>query len=164
MKYLREMEMVLEKYIKKLNIVENLKVIKFNTEDNTVDISVNNIVYNRMKIIKPFPISYPNFVMFTNGKIIFTIKNYDKELEDIISKIYFIPKIRRIVSLDTSGDEFVWKIETNYGETEIRTRGRTSIMRIENRVIIIDTSDVVYEIEDFNKIDKKSKKLIENII
>ena len=156
--------MVLEKYIKKLNIVENLKVIKFNTEDNTVDIAVNNIVYNRMKIIKPFPISYPNFVMLTNGKIIFTIKNYDKELEDIISKIYFIPKIRRIVSLDTSGDEFVWKIETNYGETEIRTRGRTSIMRIENRVIIIDTSDVVYEIEDFNKIDKKSKKLIENII
>jgi hypothetical protein len=158
------MGMALEKYIRKLNIVENLKVIRFNSEDNTVDISIDNVTYRKMKIIKPFPISYPNFVIFTNDKIIFTIKNYNKELEDIISKIYFIPKIQRIISLDTSGDEFVWKIETNYGETEIRTRGRTSIMKIENRVIIIDTSDIVYEIEDFNKIDKKSKKLIENII
>ncbi|AWR96875.1 DUF1854 domain-containing protein [Acidianus sulfidivorans JP7] len=157
--------MVLEKYIKKLNIINNLNVIKINT-DNTIDISVNGKIYKNMKIVKPFPISRPEIIMLVNNDIVFTLKDYrdNKILNDVVSKIYFTPKIIKILSLDTSGDEFIWKVETNYGTTEITTRGRSSVMRFENRIVIIDTSDIVYEIEDISKIDKKSRKLIENII
>lgn len=37
-------------------------------------------------------------------------------------------------------------------------------MRVGNRVVIIDTSDMIYEIEDLNLLDRRSRELIKEII
>lgn len=56
------------------------------------------------------------------GEPIATIRNIDElpyeervKLDKILSTHYFIPKIKRILSLDTSGDEFKWVLETDRG-------------------------------------------------
>jgi len=145
----------------------------YNPLDGTIDVEADGKIYRGLRIFKPFPITRPEFIMLLDpeGSPALTIKDVSKlpkgereRLEEVINRVYFIPKILSIRSLNTSGDEFVWRVLTDRGEVEIRTRGRHSLMKVGRRVIIIDTSDMVYEIEDIDKLDKKSRKLIEEIV
>jgi hypothetical protein len=109
--------------------------------------------------------------LYEYGKPAATIRNINElpheeriKLDKILLTLYFIPKVKKILSLDTSGDEFKWVLETDRGVVDIRTRGRHSLMRVGSRVVIMDSSDMIYEIEDLNALDKKSKALIEEII
>lgn len=121
---------------------------------------------------KPFPISYPYFLIFIDaqGNEIGILEDYrkiDREsreiLEELLEKLYFIPKIKRVKKLETSGDEFVWQVETDKGVKEFRTRGRRSLSRSGEKIIIIDTNDNVYMVEDLNKIDRASRMLLEAV-
>jgi len=49
------------------------------------------------------------------------------------------------------------------GDTEIRTRGRGSLIRIDGKIFIIDTSDDVFEI-DLSVLDRKSLQIISSIL
>jgi len=69
----------------------------------------------------------------------------------------------RIVKIDTTGDEFEWKVITNKGNTSLKTRGRNSLFKEDGKVFIIDTEDDVFKIE-LNAIDKKSAKMIDAIL
>lgn len=121
---------------------------------------------------KPFPISYPYFLIFTDtqGNEIGILEDYRKiegeskeVLEELLDKLYFIPRIIRVRELETSGDEFVWKVETDRGIREFRTRGRRNLSRSGEKIVIIDTNDNVYIVEDLNKIDERSRILLEAV-
>jgi phosphopentomutase len=86
-----------------------------------------------------------------------------KNLEELLDKLYFMPKIKKVRKLETSGDEFVWTVETDRGQREFRTRGRRSISRAGDKIVIIDTNDNVYVAEDLYKMDKKSRELLESV-
>ncbi|MBO3763249.1 MAG: DUF1854 domain-containing protein, partial [Candidatus Brockarchaeota archaeon] len=74
------------------------------------------------------------------------------------------PRIKKVKKLETSGDEFVWVVETDRGQREFRTRGRRSISRVgEDKIVIIDTNDNVYVAEELYKMDKKSVELLESV-
>lgn len=121
---------------------------------------------------KPFPISYPYFLIFVDvqGNEILMVEDYRKmdeesrkNLDEILDKLYFMPKIRKVKKLETSGDEFVWTVETDRGQREFRTRGRRSVRRAGDKIVIIDVNDNVYVAEELYKMDKKSRELLESV-
>lgn len=167
--------LTLQDYVRRLNIVSagEIQILDVDLVNGSIKVSIRGATYDGLKPFRPFPITAPRFIMLVDGRgePIATIRNIDElpyeervKLDKILSTLYFIPKIKRILSLDTSGDEFKWVLETDRGVIDIRTRGRHSLMRIGNRVVIIDTSDMIYEIEDLNLLDRRSRELIKEII
>lgn len=76
---------------------------------------------------------------------------------------YFIPKINAILMLKEKFGFSNWKVRTDAGTVSFTVRDTyRSIIRIgESRMYVIDNDGNRYEIEDFNKLDRKSFKKIE---
>lgn len=164
--------------MRELNIVneEEVTVISYDEERGVLTCKVGSTVYKNLIIRRPFPITNPNFLLFINqssGKIAFTIRDMRRLRDDvraiverILNRFYFMPIITRIYSLETSGDELIWDVETDRGgRTRVRTRGgRSSIVSVGSRVVIIDVDDIIYQIPDINRLDKRSRRFIEYLI
>ena len=168
--------MTLKRFLSELNIVneEDVRIVKYNEKKGLVTCQVGSVIYEDLAIRRPFPITNPNFLLFisnSNGKIAFVVRDMTKlrkDVKEIIERLlnmfYFMPIIRRIYSINTSGDEFVWDVDTDRGRTTIKTRGRSSVISIGQRVVIVDVNDIIYQILDVNKLDKRSRRLIENLL
>lgn len=158
--------MPLKDFLKELNILDASQVsVTLNEDRNLLDLKVDGKILVGLVPAKPFPITYPEYVLFKDcsGVDVCVIRNYlelDAEsrgnLQTLLDRMFFIPKILRIEHAETSGDEFEWEVATDKGPRIFRTRGRMSVVRMGKRVIITDISDNVYEIEDIYKLDKKS--------
>ncbi|MEM2853387.1 MAG: DUF1854 domain-containing protein [Candidatus Bathyarchaeia archaeon] len=161
-------------FLKNLNILDPKKVkIVFEEQDNTLKIIVDGRVLPNLIPAKPFPITCPEFIIFrdSSGVDVCMIKNYkelDEEsrrnLQKILDKMYFIPRILRIKKIETSGDEFLWEVLTDKGPRTFRTRGRMSVIQMGGRVVITDINDNVYEIEDLYSLDPGSISELEATI
>jgi len=163
----------LEDFLKKLWVIDARGAkIERGSKVNTVKIvTERNGIYEAIPR-KPFPISYPYFLIFEDlqGNEIMMIEDYRslddesrKVLDEILDKLYFMPRIKRVNKLETSGDEFVWDVETDRGRREFRTRGRRNVSRVGDKVVIIDTEDNVYITEKLTSMDKKSRELLESV-
>lgn len=145
-----------------INALEPVKDIEFLDERR---VRVNGVLYE-VEVYKPFPLSNPDFLLIKTkeGKVFTTVggKGYEK-VKSYLEKKYFIPKIMRIKKITTTGDEFVWTVSTDRGDTEIRTRGRGSLIRVDGKIFIIDTTDDAFEI-DLSVLDRKSLQIISSIL
>ncbi len=164
---------MLESFLSKTWVVnaEQIRVFK-GDRANTVKIVGSNGEFLEVIPKKPFPISNPYFLVFTDaqGNEICVVEDYRKmdgfsrkTLEEVLGKLYFMPVIRRVKKLETSGDEFIWHVETDRGLKEFRTRGRRSVSRSGEKIVIIDINDNVYIVEDINKVDERSRVLLETV-
>ncbi|BDC18844.1 DUF1854 domain-containing protein [Acidianus sp. HS-5] len=148
--------------------LEMLKPVDLEVVDEN-KVKISGTLYAVENFWKPFPITRPSFLLIeTSEGRYFTVEDFRKVkgeeiLEKVVEARYFIPKIERILKIDTTGDEFVWSVITNKGDTTFKTRGRNSLFRVDGKVFIIDTEDDVFEIE-FNSIDKRSAKMIDSIL
>jgi len=164
-------------YIKRLNIIEpeDLRV-REDGRRNSLEINIRGKVYRNVIPKKPFPLTNPQLVIFTqkdypNGDIC-TLRDYrllDAEskrcLEKYLSKVCFIPVIERIQSIRYKGEVYEWKVETSRGLRVFHTRGRRSIYRFEEgKVSITDTNDNIYLITDVSKLDRKSRVELEKVL
>lgn len=79
---------------------------------------------------------------------------------------YFVPKIKSILMLKEKFGFSNWKVATDVGVISFTVRDTfRSMIRIgESRIYVLDNDGNRYEIEDFNKLDKKSYKKIELFI
>lgn len=164
---------LLEDFLSKTWVLDTDKArILKGDKPNTVKILGSNGGFIEAVPRKPFPISHPYFLIFTDaqGNEVCIVEDYRKmddesrkTLEEILGKLYFMPVIRRVERLETSGDEFIWRVETDRGVKEFRTRGRRSVSRTGEKIVIIDTNDNVYLVEDADKIDERSRVLLESV-
>ncbi|MBS7625082.1 DUF1854 domain-containing protein [Candidatus Bathyarchaeota archaeon] len=158
--------MPLSDFLKSLNILDPKKVKVFIEEQgNSLKLIIDGKVLSGLIPARPFPITHPEFIIFRDnyGVDVCMIKDYralDEEsrrnLQKILDKLYFIPRITRIKRIETSGDEFIWDVVTDRGPKTFRTRGRMSVIQVENRVVITDINSNVYEIEDLSNLDAHS--------
>ena len=165
--------MPLADFLSQLNNLDPKKVKIVLEKENTLKLNADGNFYDNLTPAKPFPITYPEYVIFrdSNGADVCIVRNYieldeesKKNLQSVLDKMYFIPKVVKIENIETSGDEFEWDIVTDKGARTFRTRGRMSIIPVGDRVIITDVNDNVYEIEDVHKLDDKSRREIESTI
>ncbi|WP_069806700.1 DUF1854 domain-containing protein [Vulcanisaeta thermophila] len=166
---------IIRDFLRKLNIINEseVEVLDYNENDASLTIKINNTIYRKVTLRRPFPITNPNMVLIINedGNVVATLRDVNKlnpKTREIIMKvlnsIYFMPKILKIYSMNTSGDEFTWDIETDRGRITIKTRGRSSIMRFGNRVVIVDVYDTIYEIPDINSLEPRSRRILQSLI
>ena len=86
-----------------------------------------------------------------------------KALEECFSEYYMIPKILKLLESEDKFGTLKWKVETDRGTVTFNIRNRHSdIKRLypSNRIIIRDSNDNRYEIQDFTKMDKHSAHLL----
>ena len=79
---------------------------------------------------------------------------------------YLIPKITKVTECNDSTGMLKMTVETDHGTATFRIRNRHNDMKIfdGDRVLIRDSNDNRYEIEDLNKLDKKSWLLIASFL
>ncbi|MEM2906032.1 MAG: DUF1854 domain-containing protein, partial [Candidatus Bathyarchaeia archaeon] len=132
-----------------------------------------DVTYRELVPRRPFPISRPQFIILAekdgNGVLheVCALRDYnqlDQEsksiLEGILEKTYFMPTILTVEQLETSGDEFQWKVLTDKGPRAFNTRGRRNIIVMGQRIVVIDTSDNIYLIPDYRKLDPRSRRML----
>lgn len=84
-------------------------------------------------------------------------------LEQVLEKLYFIPRVLKVIRLETSGDEFEWEILTDRGLRILHTRSRRQVINMGTRIVVIDTNDNIYNVEDVGKLDSRSRMLLETV-
>ncbi len=89
----------------------------------------------------------------------------DESREIIINclqEYYLVPKIIRLLQSSEKYGILKWKVETDRGikEFDIKNRHHDIKTFYDGRVLVRDSDDNRYEIPDYNKLDKKSLKLL----
>ena len=133
-------------------------------------------VYEKVELRRLFPISdrdrYVSLID-ENEHEIAMIRSFDDISEDAAAAVkacfndyYLIPKILKITECSDSTGMLKISALTDHGETSFRIRNRHYDMKIydNNRVIIRDSDDNRYEIEDLAKLDRKSWLLIASFL
>ncbi len=88
----------------------------------------------------------------------------ERELvKEEIRKKYFAPKILKILKLTERYGASYWDCETDYGLRKFTVKDpHRNILRLgEDRAFVVDVDGCRYEIESFQKLDKKSHSKIE---
>ena len=149
-----------DKYIGKLERTD-LYYVKLTMKDGTV--------YENLEPRMLFPIT--NQTMFItlldkNEKELAFVRdlaeldeNSAQALRDCFHEYYMIPKIQRIISCDEKTGALRWTVITDRGEVSFQIRNHHSdIKRLHGtkRVIVRDSNDNRYEIEDYTALDRQS--------
>ncbi len=129
--------------------------------------------YERVWLHRVFPFDVKDEFISVQAKdneeigIIRRISDFDSETAKILNaeleRKYFIPKIKRIITLRERRGFSYWKIETDIGEMELSLQDTyRSITKIgEDRAFITDISGNRCEIESIAALDRKSQKKLE---
>lgn len=97
------------------------------------------------------------------------IRNVDDLMEEsknvilsCLDEYYLIPKITKLLDSREKYGILKWKVETDRGikEFDIRNRHHDIKALYDGRVLVRDSDDNRYEIPDYNKLDKRSYKLL----
>ena len=84
-------------------------------------------------------------------------------VRNCFSEYYMIPKIQRVLSCSDKKGSLSWTVITDRGEVSFRIRNHHSDikhLRGTKRVIIRDSNDNRYEIEDYTALDRQSARLL----
>lgn len=108
-------------------------------------------------------------LMNSEGEQIAVIRNIDnlmKESAEVLKKAleeyYMIPKILRFIKMTEKFKIWMWTAETDRGIITFEIRNHIASVKplYDGRVLIKDANDNRYEIPDYRKLDKKSKKML----
>lgn len=86
-----------------------------------------------------------------------------RAIEDSLADYYLVPKILRILSISEKSGTIRWTVLTERGEKRFDVRNRNHDIRVssDGMVRVRDSDDNRYEIDDYRKLDAKSRaKLI----
>ena len=129
-------------------------------------------VFKNMELRRMFPVSGKNkyiAVLDPEGNeqaMIRDTNNLDKEskaaVESCLEEYYMMPRILRFIEMSEKFGIWMWTAETDKGIVKFEIRNHITAVKplFDNRVLIKDANDNRYEISDYTKLDKHSRKLI----
>ncbi len=148
--------------------------IDYDNSNDTLILYLNGVACRDVDPIKPFPLSNPNYVIFrskSSGEDICIIpdirmldENSLKNLEYAINKKYFIPIIMKINEITYTGEFFICDVKTNKGDRLFKVRSRRNVFRLGNAIVIFDSDENLYLIENYKNLDRKSKEELMKIM
>ncbi len=171
---------IIEKQFEK---IEELFEIKILTPDNCkfiksggsfLSLEVGDEKYSKVTIYRTFPFSEPDRYLSIRqatpkAEEIGIIKDLDSWPENIreiveeqLNLRYFTPVIKKINDIKEEYGFAYWTVITDKGEMNFTTSIWSPITRIsENRLLVSDLDANRFEIENFEMLSKKEKKLID---
>jgi hypothetical protein len=83
-------------------------------------------------------------------------------LQQCLDEFYMIPKIYRVISITDKFGIITWHCQTNHGERSFVIKNRNSDIKslYDGRVLLRDSNDNRYEIENVALLDKRSQHLL----
>lgn len=86
-----------------------------------------------------------------------------KVVLNALDEYYLIPKITRFISMTEKFKVWMWTAETDHGIIKFEIRNHIASVKplYDGRVLIKDANDNRYEIEDYRKLDKRSRIMLE---
>ncbi len=147
----------------------------YETKGGFVGLKIGDTDYGHINLLRTFPFSAPwEFISVRrlDGKqeeigIIGNLKNFNKSVFDLIAKQleirYFMPKITKIISISEEYGHAYWKVLTDKGKCSFATAAGASgaVTKNNNRIIIKDTDENRFEIEDVNTLTTKEFKKLD---
>jgi Domain of unknown function (DUF1854) len=125
-----------------------------------------------VRIIPLFPISDPRHwvsVCDANGRELAFVT--DPELlppavgaiiKEEITRREFLPEIRRIVHVSGKGEPCEWLVDSDRGRTRFVLQREDDVRRLaDNKVSVTDSNGIRYLIENVQRLDRKSRRIIE---
>jgi len=100
--------------------------------------------------------------------IIRNLDNLDEEsrkaIEGCLEEYYMIPKITSMIDITEKFGVLTWTCVTDRGTRSFTIKNRHSDIKLlyDGRVLVRDSNDNRYEIDDVNAMDKKSRKMLSN--
>jgi len=87
---------------------------------------------------------------------------YSRYLERALERHYLIPKIVEIKSIKEKFGLLQWEVVTDRGPYKFEITSRYNDIKVmaDKRILIRDSNDNRYEIMDYEKLPKKSKRLL----
>lgn len=139
-------------------------------ENNLVTLKlVDGTVFEELEPRKLFPVSRVNSyitLIDTEGKEIAAIRGFDElnkesaeAIKESLDDYYLVPYISQIISVTEKNGTLVWVVDTNRGIKKFEVRDRNHDIRVykDNSIRVRDADDNRYVIEDFSKLDKRSR-------
>ncbi len=129
-------------------------------------------VFTDMELRRMFPVSGKNkYIAVVDGEgneqaMIRDINNLDKYSKEAVlsclEEYYMMPRILKFTDMSEKFGIWMWTAETDKGTVTFEIRSHLTAVKplYDNRVLIKDANDNRYEIPDYTKLDKKSKKLL----
>lgn len=123
-----------------------------------------------------FPVTKPySYIRFidSEGQEIGIIRNLNNlnhqsytSVSDMLSRYYFIPKIKIIQDISEEYGISHWTVVTDRGHREFDVLSRSTDIKTlkPRRVLIKDADNNRYEISDYNELSLKSRQLLEGEI
>lgn len=147
----------------------------FETEGGFISLEFCNKVYNRVNLIRAFPFTAENeyiSVREVDEKqdeigLIEDLNLFSEETKAILNRQleirYFMPKIQRIYSIKEQYGHTQWSVLTDKGKCKFSTHSGSAnaVFQINNRVLIKDSIENRYEIEDITKLTPKEMKKLD---
>ncbi len=89
-----------------------------------------------------------------------------KLLRDEIQRRYFLPQIEKINDVNIHLGDYYWDVITDRGSRKFLLRSPAINMRWvgSKRIILCDSDGIHYDLDDFDSLDKDSRKLLERIL
>lgn len=83
-------------------------------------------------------------------------------VESCLKEYYMMPRITKFIRMSEKFKIWMWTAETDKGVCTFEIRNHLTAIKplYDGRVLIKDANDNRYEIPDYNKLDKKSLKMI----
>ena len=149
------------------------KIIR--TGDTSVELHIyGGEVYTDLEPRRLFPLSgLTRYITLLDSDmkekaIIRNLDNLDKDSKMAIlgclEEYYMIPKIIEMIDITEKFGILTWTCRTDRGVRSFRIRNRHSDVKMlfDGRVLVRDSNDNRYEIEDVKKMDKKSQRILAN--
>ena len=85
-----------------------------------------------------------------------------RAIEECLEEYYMIPKIVEMIDVTEKYGVITWTCRTDRGLRSFRIRSRTNDIKVlyDGRVLIRDSNDNRYEIDDYRTMDKKSRAIL----
>ena len=137
---------------------------------------LNDRSYLKVKVVKASPLSHPNqYICLLDGKdeeigMVHDLRELDEDSRRIAQEElegrYLGTTIRRIQSIRTEFGTSYWDVETDRGVREFVVKSvQDNILWLEERrLLVMDVDSNRFEVEDYEKLDRRSVSLLETVL
>jgi hypothetical protein len=125
--------------------------------------------------VRAFPISDPQHglsLVSSEGREVAWVEDLAALFPDVrqlleteLAQREFLPHIRRVVRVSMATEPCEWDVETDRGPTTFVLKSEEDVRRLDaQRAILIDAHGVHYLIENLERMDRKSRRILERYL
>jgi hypothetical protein len=147
--------------------------------DGSLQVAINGTLFTRVWIYRSYPLSHRReFLSVRDASnedlpeigIISNLEEFPQAVQDMIlselQRRYFVPVIAEVLSIKEARDRLQWEVVTDKGRRKFTVRSPFDSIRTleKNRLLIIDSHNCRYELENYHSLPDRLKDVLSKYI